>query len=353
MRTPFSLCGQVLIVLIADCWHDEPDEPLLQPGALNTMAKHDAYCELRKRALADGFDQATFDTKRLQAFRGERVEAGRLCCFRPVATTSAQLVNYGKYRPSKAETTSVETKSTQELTGESRCGLKMCSRFTELIVGGWEIGRVLDTSMSRSAMPQGTAAVQGRSGTNTSLSKVDVNIAWRSSVELHRQYANSEGEVAARYEKTKTATDLDPVNARLPSATAFETRLLANRTARQSLDATIARQRASGSLRAAEQLVTTEQARDPPDAARLLAAQTLATRVGVFVDTVNKAATTAQEAGRAAEQAAMTAMRSTGSTGDALGVVATGASARAKEAAERATAAANEAASLVAAAPTA
>ena len=341
---------KVLVVLICDCWHDEATEPLLQPGAIDTTAKHDAYCALRKKALAEGFNAADFEAKQLRAFQGELKEAGRLACFRVVTTTSSQLVNYGKYRPSAATATSAETKSTQELTGASRCGLKMCNRFSELIVGGWEIGRVLDTSLSRAALPPG-APLQARSGVNTSLSKVDVNIAWRSSVALHRMYANSEGEVAARYEKTKTAVDLKAVNARLPSRLAFETRREANTAARAGAAASGAREQAEGLRRTAETLVTMEGARQPPDAARLGAAKALVTNVGAAADAADAAATTAQEAVRATEDAFAVAMRTGGAGAAATATevlqLATKASARAAEAAAQATTAAEQAASLV------
>ena len=35
------------------------------------------------------------------------------------------------------------------LEGMSRMGLKLCKEFGEYVVGGWQIGQVLDTSASR------------------------------------------------------------------------------------------------------------------------------------------------------------------------------------------------------------
>lgn len=342
---------KLLILLICDCWHNEPSEPLLQPGAIDSKAKHDSYCELRKRALAEGFDAATFEARQLQAFRGVDgdgnpfVEAGRLCCVRIVAATSAQLVTYGKYRPSAQTATSAETGSTQELTGASRCGLKMCSRFSEVVCGGWEIARVQDRSMSRAALPPG-APHQARLGINTPLCKADVNIAWRSAVALHRAYGNAEGEVAARYEQTKTAADVSAVNARLPSRLAFETRLLANAAARQGVIAALASTQATTALRTAEALQATQEARDPRDETLVDGVKEVVRRTLKAVAVVEENVRKVEENVRKAEDAAAAALwRGAPAT---LESVAGDASKLANENTENATAGANRASEIVA-----
>ena len=227
---------KVLILLIGDIWFDAPEanEPLLQPGAIDSAEKRKAYLQRRAAALApnpdaagvdqNAFDEAAFRAKQATAFqgRGARAEATRLTNVRVVASTTAQLVNHSRYRAPTPTATGL--KPTTHLTGGSRLGLQICNEFREAVIGGWVCGSVLDTSLSRATIPPG-ANLQARSGANTSLSKVDVNIRWASADALFRAYSNTQGQIAQRFEKPVPTRELNTVNARLATAALINERL--------------------------------------------------------------------------------------------------------------------------------
>ena len=165
-----STLDKVYVVIVADCWFDEPAAPLLQPGAIDSADKRKEYLALRARALEGGLDATDFARKQAQAYRGQRNDASRLTNFRVMTTTSGQLIHHSRYRPNSG-TKEAGTEPTKRLTGASRLGLQLCSRFGEYVVGSHSIGSVLDTSLSRAAIPPG-ANLQARSGVNTSMAKV-------------------------------------------------------------------------------------------------------------------------------------------------------------------------------------
>jgi len=119
--------------------------------------------------------------------------------------TSSQMVSYSVYAPGNAN---------------SRCGLKLGQNVGEYIIGGWEIGKVLDSAAAR-AMPDGMSLVGSVKRARTShAANVCVDIKWCSADELYRKYMNrgskapaggkSMGTLRSRYDMQHRP--LDPFN---------------------------------------------------------------------------------------------------------------------------------------------
>ena len=89
-------------------------------------------------------------------------------------------------------------------------GLKLCPDFGEYVVGGWQIGQVLDTAASRAAMPQGQL-VGVRTAPNTSALNINVQIAWWTADRLARTFNNPEGTVRPRFDGRREGPE-NPVN---------------------------------------------------------------------------------------------------------------------------------------------
>ena len=98
-----------------------------------------------------------------------------LCHFRLMLSTSSHMIN-----------TSAPDK---------RMGLRRGKKLAEYVVGGWCIGRVMDSAASRASTP-------GIFTTNRSASSFAVNanvdIGWKSGELLYREYGNNDGSLTAR-----------------------------------------------------------------------------------------------------------------------------------------------------------
>ena len=118
----------------------------------------------------------------------------RLGHFRLKLATSSQMINYSALSFDK---------STGRQQKGSRMGLKLGTRFSEYIVGGWCIGTVTDAAASRASMPNGMP-MGPRSAPNTAAINLHVNIEWWNADRMHRSYCNYKGDkkgiIRARFE---------------------------------------------------------------------------------------------------------------------------------------------------------
>ena len=231
---------KVFVVLIADVWFDnktalttkyKPDptkaeerEASLQkvlglsgtPGFNSTQARTD-YMKLREAALAEELNKTQFEAAQQAAWTrkdGGEGETPVLCNFRLEASTSAEMINYSQRRDRKAGATQFASKK-RKLDVGPRMNLELCDKFGEYIVGGWQIGNVMDTSASRAAMPQGSN-IGVRTAPNSSALNINVNIGWWSADRLARAFNNPDGTVTPRYVKTKVlATSTSAINQQL------------------------------------------------------------------------------------------------------------------------------------------
>lgn len=124
----------------------------------------------------------------------------RLGHFRLKLATSSQMINYSPL---------AFDKSTGRQQKGSRMGLKLGTRFSEYIVGGWCIGTVTDAAASRASMPNGMP-MGPRSAPNTAAINLHVNIEWWNADRMHRSYCNYKGDkkgiIRARFEAPEQTT---------------------------------------------------------------------------------------------------------------------------------------------------
>merc|ERR1712166_1344904 len=118
------------------------------------------------------------------------------------------MVNYSTFKTSGNKNIQADGKR-RRLEGVSRMGLKLSDEVGEYIVGGWQIGNVLDTSASRAAMPN-ASNIGARTAPNSAALNVNVNISWYSADRLCRSFNNAEGSVRPRFLATDSAEE--PVN---------------------------------------------------------------------------------------------------------------------------------------------
>ena len=95
-------------------------------------------------------------------------------------------------------------------------GLALSNELGEYVVGGWQIGAVMDTAASRGSMPQG-ASLGIRSAANSAAMNINVNISWYNADRLCRSFNNPEGSVKQRFETLATVLK-NPVNMQLDEA---------------------------------------------------------------------------------------------------------------------------------------
>lgn len=221
---------KVFVVIVADVWFDVQDNmtqsidytdtdgkpatkvvdmsKLLQDD-LKTATDVSNYKAARDKYLSDPkkFDVDAFKLKQEAAFGGAE-ENTVLANFRVMVSTSSQMVNYSTFKPSGNKNIQADGKR-RRLEGVSRMGLKLCNEVGEYIVGGWQIGNVLDTSASRAAMPN-ASNIGARTAPNSAALNVNVNISWYSADRLCRSFNNAEGSVRPRFLATDSAKE--PVN---------------------------------------------------------------------------------------------------------------------------------------------
>ena len=189
---------RVFVVLVADVWFDGGDE-------IEELAKRpnrSAYDDKRAQALANGgnpMNEADFKDAQKDAFTNKTRERTVLCNFRVQVSTSSQMINHSNYNTKGNHHASQMGYKRPRLEGMSRMGLKLCPQFGEYVVGGWQIGQVLDTSASRAVMPQGQL-MGVRTAPNSSALNINVQISWWTADRLARAFNNPEGTVRPRFD---------------------------------------------------------------------------------------------------------------------------------------------------------
>ena len=181
---------------------------LLDKGIETTEDVRD-YQILRAKYLAEPLDEEAFKAKQVQAFRGTVKENTVLANFRVMASTSSQMINHSNYKAKGNQANDASGKR-RKLIGGSRMSLTLSNAMGEYIVGGWQIGNVLDTAASRGSMPQG-ANLGIRSSPNSAAMNINVNISWFNADRLCRSFNNPEGSVKQRFE-TIPSYPKNPVN---------------------------------------------------------------------------------------------------------------------------------------------
>lgn len=196
---------KVFVVIIADVWFDIGESDV-ESRIDADRTGYDAY---RKACLAEEFLKEDFKEKQKAVYTGNKKERALLTNFRIEASTSAEMINYSQYKSAQSRTSAGGKR--RRLDGRSRMGLEICNKFGEYIVGGWQVGTVLDTSASRAAMPQGSN-IGVRTAPNSSALNINVNIGWCSADFLCRSYNNAEGAIKPRYRKTEYDQEMMYVN---------------------------------------------------------------------------------------------------------------------------------------------
>ena len=218
---------KVFVLLVADVWFNgasgsdkwqatdakgtkvgaEYDlKDLLDTNGITTKDQRTAYLNIAEKALSDGLDEDDFAGKMATAWAGG--EAPVLANFRIVASTSSQMINHSQFK-SKSNTGGESAKKKPKLDGKSRMGLRLSNRMGQYVVGGWQIGNVLDTSASRAAMPKGSN-IGVRTAPNSSALNINVNIGWWTADRLARAFNNAGGTITPRHVETKPAPSADP-----------------------------------------------------------------------------------------------------------------------------------------------
>ena len=218
---------KVFVVLIADVWFNDVDNTA-EAAANNPDDKQDdpesadptnpkkplkqvSKYELKRRtALRAGLNEVDFSGKQKLAFEGRVTEKTVLCNFRVQVSTSSQMINHSNFSTKGNSNATQGDSKRQRLEGLSRMGLKLCNEFGEYVVGGWQIGQVLDTSASRAAMPSGSL-IGVRTAPNSAALNVNVNISWYSADRLARSFNNPEGTVRTRFDGRRNGPT-NPVN---------------------------------------------------------------------------------------------------------------------------------------------
>lgn len=211
---------KVFVVLVADVWWNASTDVEAAAKAEGAGGR-DAYAAARAAALQERFDEGEFERKQRAAFSGAAKENTVLCNFRVKVSTSSQMINHSNYSQKGNHQVAQEGYKRPRLEGMARLGLKLCNEFGEYVVGGWQIGQVLDTAASRAVMPQGQLTGV-RTAPNTSALNINVQIAWYTADRLARCFNNPEGTVATRFNAAQRALPTNPVNQQADSA-AFKT----------------------------------------------------------------------------------------------------------------------------------
>lgn len=215
---------KLFVVLIADVWFDDasgdaakkaqdPSDMVKDPNDPSGKANISAYELKRRNALEQGLQEFDFARKQRDAFIGTGGEKTVLCNFRVKVSTSSQMVNHSTYSKKGNDNATKNSTKRQRLDGLSRMGLKLCDAFGEYVVGGWQIGQVLDTSASRAAMPSGSL-IGVRTAPNSAALNINVNISWYTADRMARSFNNPEGTVRPRYDNRRDGP-ANPVNMQL------------------------------------------------------------------------------------------------------------------------------------------
>ena len=223
---------KVFVVIVADVWFDAKSatkyDASVEPDANGKGARQSAvtiadlmgrgiettddvrdYQVLRTKYMKEELDEEAFKAKQQAAFQGESNENTVLANFRVMVSTSSQMINHSTFKSKGNKTSDVYGKR-RKLTGGSRMSLTLSNDVGEYIVGGWQIGAVMDTAASRGSMPQG-ASLGIRSAANSAAMNINVNISWFNADRLCRSFNNPEGIIKQRFE-TKASLPKNVVN---------------------------------------------------------------------------------------------------------------------------------------------
>lgn len=219
---------KVFVVIVADVWFDAENctsESVPQLGNsdrvtiktllhdnqnnLTSVSEMKDYQALRAKYMAKRFDENAFAQRQSSVFNGDVQEKTVLANFRVMVSTSSQMINHSDFKSSGNNNTDTDAKR-RRLSGSSRMGLALSNDVGEYIVGGWQIGNVLDSAASRGSMPQG-ANIGIRSSSNSAAMNINVNISWFNADRLCRSFNNPESTVKQRFEVLSTLPK-NPVN---------------------------------------------------------------------------------------------------------------------------------------------
>jgi hypothetical protein len=229
---------KVFVVIVADVWFDAksatkydasveagPDGrggrtsattiASLMAKGIETTDDVKEYQVLRAKYMSEPLDEEAFQAKQVEAFRGTVKENTVLANFRVMVSTSSQMINHSTFK-TKGNQTSDTSGKRRKLIGGSRMSLTLSNDVGEYIVGGWQIGNVLDTAASRGSMPQG-ANLGIRSSPNSAAMNINVNVSWFNADRLCRSFNNPEGVVKQRFEGIPSYPK-NPVNLQADSA---------------------------------------------------------------------------------------------------------------------------------------
>ena len=190
---------------------------LVAVGARPGDAAGQALWDNQLAALQEQWDKsvsmATFKRNQEAAYRTG--ETTRLCNFRVMLATSAQMINFSALRFDGAGvqvTADTATDEFRRVHNQSRMGLRLGRNGGEYIVGGWCVGNVLDTAASRAAFPSAGTNIGVRTAPNSMAINLNVKVEWWDSDRLWRSFMNVDGSLTPRYVKTKPLVGVD-VNA--------------------------------------------------------------------------------------------------------------------------------------------
>ena len=224
----------VFLVLVADVWFDDRSI-----ATIPTTAEWESYLAKRAAALAGPFDEDLFRQAGIGSFEATAGtntpvagESTRLTNLRVALTTSTQLVSHSKYK-SSAPSARVGL-SSKHLSGGSRLGLALCQEFGEYVVGGWHVGRAMDTVASRGGMPRGSG-FGPKTAPNTGAMLLNVDVSWMDSDQMAKKYNNPHGALRERHVAAPNPDDAPAVDARLASRRDFNRHAL--KDARKALRA--------------------------------------------------------------------------------------------------------------------
>ena len=235
---------RVFVCIVADVWYGDDPLPagdaadfleLVAPKAAGgkpkvpTEAQLKAYLKAKEEVLsptsakkigaADVAVNGDFDKEAVKVFKGDgTAEVTRLVNFRPMLATSSQMVNYSAIKFDGSDTQmagpEAEADASTRVGGQSRMGLRLSKVGGEYIVGGWQIGQVLDSAASRGGMPGPGANMGVRTAPNTAAHTVNVQVDWWDADRMWRTFMNVEGSLKPRFVATPAAADAvkNPIN---------------------------------------------------------------------------------------------------------------------------------------------
>jgi hypothetical protein len=210
---------KVFVVVVADCWHNptETQRELLgnlgkikggelPNGAIGTVASlREAYATARESAFGSGKLDTPDRRDRFHAIAyasltGDLAERPMLTRFRLKLATSSQMVNHSNSKTGAGgQSDGVEDARGRRVNSRARMGLRSSFNVSEVIVGGWCVGSVLDSSASRSVSGNSASIVGVRTAPNSQALQINVSICWWDGDRMYRSFMNRENTLKPRY----------------------------------------------------------------------------------------------------------------------------------------------------------